>query len=159
MRVLVVLFLLGLAGCSSSVAAPAEDATPAAPAKSVLAGMSQKDICADSCLLLTTQSWDALTSGGYCKQCQAFDEFACELDWPSSDVPLCSMYDEMRNCIYAGYGRSFKTPKYQSLFAQKAWYKKDPAYRDDRLPKVAIDNAKKLQQLVKDGLCVKAPPG
>ena len=36
------------------------------------------------------------------------DDMECMLDWPSSDVPSCSMYDEMRNEIFAQYGRSFQ---------------------------------------------------
>ena len=70
----------------------------------------------------------------------------CELDWPSSDVPGCSMYDEMRNEIFARYGRAFKTPKWQETFKKTDWYKIRSDFSNDWLSEVAKKNIELLVQ-------------
>ena len=125
--------------------------------KSAVHRLSAKEACQESCLLLTIQSYEVLSNGAYCTRCKDHDEMACELDWPSSDVPPCWALDEMRNCIYAGYGRAFSTPRYKKVFGEKAWYRVDAHYSDANIPKVAHANAAYLQKMVKDGRCENIP--
>ena len=78
---------------------------------------SLQEICSANGLLLIKWPYDKIqeefktlccTKGGL-----AADNYQCEMDWPFSDVPSCSAYDELRNEIFARYGRAFKTPKWQ----------------------------------------------
>jgi hypothetical protein len=108
--------------------------------------LDAKMLCSDNALLLTAHSFESLQSGGYCKLCKPFDESACELDWPFSDVPPCSAYDEMRNGIFAFYGRPFEKPEWRALFATKSWYVADAAFTEARLSDVAKKNVAFLKQ-------------
>ena len=54
------------------------------------------------------------------------------------------MYDEMRNEIFAQYGRSFKTPKWQKHFGAQDWYQIRADYTDEWLSPVAQANVKSL---------------
>jgi hypothetical protein len=91
------------------------------------AGKSQKDICNDDVLLLTKYAWDDLRADGFRKHCcvkgaLGVNDDRCELDWPSSDMPECGFFDELRNGIFARYGYTFKDPQWQKAFADKPWY-------------------------------------
>jgi hypothetical protein len=91
-----------------------------------LTGKSLLEICQSDALSLIKWSFEERQSksnelccieGGFPE-----DAIECMLDWPSSDVPSCSIYDEMRNGIFARYGRSFQTKKWKDHFASKDWY-------------------------------------
>ena len=113
-----------------------------------LAGKSIKDICASNGLSLIKWSYEDRQSkhqelccgeGGFPE-----DAEECIFDWPSADVPSCSMYDEMRNEIFAQYGRSFKTEKWQKHFGAQDWYQIRENYTDEWLSPVAQANVKSL---------------
>ena len=132
------------------VAKPTAQEAPKAKSAIVdpLAGKSIKDICASDGLSLIKWSYEDRQSkhqelccgeGGFPK-----DAEECIFDWPSSDVPSCSMYDDMRNEIFARYGRSFKTPKWQTNFGAQDWYQIREDYTDEWLSPVAQANVKSL---------------
>ena len=113
-----------------------------------LAGKTLSEICLSSGLSLIKWSFADRQSNKNELCCGPDglpeDDMECMLDWPSSDVPSCSMYDEMRNAIYAHYGRSFKTEKWKKHFAAQDWYTPRPDYSDDWLSPVALANVKLL---------------
>jgi hypothetical protein len=128
-----------------------------------LAGRSQKDICNDDALLLLKYSYDDLSSNdGFKKKCctrgALGDDDRCQLDWPSSDVPLCSNVDLWRNQLFALYGYTFKDPKFQKYFGAMPWYKPRADFDPSWMPAVAHDNVARLKTLVKKGGCVADEP-
>lgn len=94
--------------------------------------------------VLTRFDFDALKGGKYCEVCKDVDDSACELDWPSSDVPACGLLDEMRNEIFAYYGRPFEEERWRTRFAAKTWYAPSASYSDARLSEIARANVAKL---------------
>ena len=113
-----------------------------------LAGKTLSEICLSNGLSLIKWSFAHRQSNKNELCCGpdglAEDDMECMLDWPFSDVPSCSAYDDMRNAIYAHYGRSFKTEKWKKHFASQDWYTPRPDYSDDWLSPVAIANIKLL---------------
>lgn len=113
-----------------------------------LAGKSIQDICASDGLSLIKWSYEDRQSKHQelCCGDGGFPEDAdeCIFDWPSSDVPSCSIYDEMRNEIFAQYGRSFKTEQWQTHFVNQDWYQIREDYSDEWLSPVAQANVKSL---------------
>lgn len=115
------------------------------------AGKSMKDICNDDVLLLTKYSWDDLRfNGAFNKNCcvkgaLGTDDDRCQLDWPSSDMPECGFFDELRNGLFARYGYQFKDPKWQKLFGEKAWYQPRSDFDNAWMPKVAQGNVTSLK--------------
>ncbi len=118
----------------------------AAAAPSPPRTLDTKTLCMDNAILLTQHSFESLQAGAYCKLCKKFDESACELDWPFSDVPRCKAYDEMRNGIFAFYGRTFESEQWRAFFAAKPWYKPDPTFTEARLSAVARTNVAFLKR-------------
>ncbi|MDP2313425.1 MAG: YARHG domain-containing protein [Pseudomonadota bacterium] len=86
-----------------------------------------------------------------CELCGKSDPNACEFDWPANDVPSCSDFDEMRNGIYAYYGRAFETEKWKAHFASKPWYRVNPHYSDALLSKEAQRNVAVLKAIADSG--------
>ena len=127
-----------------------ESPTPPPVSKSFdpLAGKSLQEVCASNGLSLIKWSYEDRQSKHQELCCRegGFPEDAeeCIFDWPSSDVPSCSMYDEMRNEIFAQYGRSFKTEKWQKHFGAQEWYQIREDYTDAWLSSVAQANVKSL---------------
>lgn len=117
-------------------------------------GDIQAPACGNNALLLTQYSYAYLQSH-YCDLCGSVDELGCELDWPSSDVMLCSEVDMLRNTIFARYGYVFKTAKWAAVFKQKAWYKPDPSFTLKKLSPEAKQNATFLKKMSKAAqLCI-----
>ena len=144
MKLVAPLLALLIASCTEpSVANPV---APVAPVALVERTLDTKTLCADNAILLTQHSYESLRAGGYCKLCKKFDESACELDWPFSDVPSCKAYDEMRNGIFAYYGRTFEKEEWRAFFAAKPWYKPDSAFTEARLSPVARTNVAFLKR-------------
>jgi hypothetical protein len=138
-------------------------ATAGGPRPDPLAGRSQKDICNDDALLLLKYSYDDLSKhDGFKKNCcvkgALGDDDRCQLDWPSSDVPLCSNVDIWRNQLYALYGYQFKDPKYQKYFNALPWYRARSDFDPSWMPAVATKNVARLKALVKEGACVVDEP-
>lgn len=104
-----------------------------------------RGMCVPDCQLLTAYTLDEVQQN-YCALCGAHDEAACTLDWPSSDVPSCEIWDFYRNCVYATYGRTFQKQQWRDAFEKQPWYQPDPAYSDARLSPVAEAN---IQELVR----------
>ena len=116
-----------------------------------LAGKTLLEICQSDVLSLISWSYKDRQSrnnelccgpGGF-----AEDDMECMLDWPFSDVPSCSAYDEMRNGIFAQYGRSFKSEKWKKHFASQDWYTPRPDYSDDWLSENAKANVQLLIEM------------
>ncbi len=104
-----------------------------------------RELCSPDCRLLTTYRFETVQQN-FCKLCGAHSEWACEMDWPTNDVPSCDIWDQYRNCIYATYGRPFDTPKWKEYFAQQPWYAADASYSDARLSPMAKENVDKLKR-------------
>lgn len=99
--------------------------------------------CKDTCMLLARLSFDEVQKN-ICTLCGAHDPIACELDWPSSDVPACNHWDYLRNCIFARQGHVFSNPTWKAAFKKKAWYQPNPKFKPEDLPQVAKDNVARL---------------
>ncbi len=129
-------------------AAPAAAAPVAAPAPAPYSPTEydEKTLCSENGLLLTRFSYKDLQQGGYCKRCKPFDETACEMDWPTSDVWSCRNYDRMRNAIFASYGYVFSKDEWKNEFSSKNWYRPDPSFTEGRLSAVAKDNVAYLKK-------------
>lgn len=116
-----------------------------------LAGKSMKEICSDDVLLLTRYGWDDLRFKGAFKSncCVAgalgVDDDRCELDWPSSDVPECDFFDELRNGVFARYGYVFKDARWQKHFGALPWYAPRADFDNAWLPAVAQANVLALK--------------
>ena len=131
------------------------EAKPETPAKSAkfdpLVGKTLSEICLSDGWSLITWSFADRQSNKNELCCGpdglSEDDMECILDWPSSDVPSCSMYDEMRNEIYAQYGRGFKTEKWQKHFGAQNWYQIREDYTDEWLSPVAQANVKSLIEM------------
>ena len=115
-----------------------------------LSGKKLKEICSSDGLLLIKWPFEKLQAefASLCctKDGLGSDDDRCLLDWPFSDVPSCSAYDEMRNEIFARYGREFKTPKWQKHFGATDWYKVRPDFSNTWLSDVANQNVTLLVQ-------------
>lgn len=51
----------------------------------------------------------------------------------------------MRNEMYARHGRVFKDKKLQQYFEAQSWYKPDPAFTDDKLNEIEVQNLAKIK--------------
>lgn len=115
-----------------------------------LAGKKLSEICEADGLLLIKWPFDQIQSEFSALCCieggLSSDNYLCEMDWPFSDVPSCSAYDEIRNEIFARYGRAFKTPKWQETFTKTDWYKIRSDFSNDWLSEVAKKNIELLVQ-------------
>lgn len=112
--------------------------------------------CTDVALLVKYDF--AYIQANKCELCGKVDESFCVMDWPTNDVPSCSLYDEMRNSIYAWYGRPFETPKWKDHFAKVSWYKVNPAYSDALLSPEAKRNVLLLKDMAEKSTgCMKVP--
>jgi len=131
--------------------AKAKAATTGGARPDPLAGNSMKEICSDDVLLLVKYSWDDLRfNGAFTKNCcvkgaLGKDNDLCQVDWPSSDMPECGFFDELRNGLFARYGYQFKEAKYQQLFGAKPWYQPRTDFDGAWLPKVAQANVTSLK--------------
>lgn len=115
-----------------------------------LSGKTLKEICASDGLLLIKWPFEKLQAE-FATLCCTKDGLGsgddrCHLDWPFSDVPSCSAYDELRNEIFARYGREFKTPKWQKYFGAMDWYKVRSDFSNAWLSSVANQNVTLLVQ-------------
>jgi hypothetical protein len=124
--------------------------TSGGPRPDPTAGKSMKEICSDDVLLLTKYKWDDLRDGAFAKNCcvkgaLGTDNDLCQLDWPSSDMPECGFFDELRNGIFARYGYQFKDAKWQALFGEKDWYQPRSDFNNAWLPAVATANVTTLK--------------
>lgn len=104
-----------------------------------------KAMCTPDCRLLTVYTFDEVQAN-YCALCGAHDEMACQLDWPTSDVPSCEIWDYYRNCIYATYGRPFEKEQWKQAFGSQPWYHPDPGYSDAKLSAAAKANVEEAQR-------------
>ena len=119
-----------------------------------LQGKSMLEICQSDGLSLIKFSFEERQAKTECcSNTMSEDDrmtLNCELDWPSSDIPGCSMYDEMRNEIFARYGRKFSPKKWQRYFAKQKWYVPRDDYTDAWLSKTAQANVQTLIKMKKD---------
>lgn len=144
------------ASSTSSTTTTEEPATTVTttPAPDPLAGRSLAEICSEYGLELIAFSFDTL-QGDYADTCCVDggldpDSLDCQLDWPFSDVPDCSSYDDMRNAIYARYGYPFQSAEYRQRFGQYDWYVERADFDASWLTPVAEANVATLQQLRAD---------
>ena len=117
-----------------------------------LAGKALADICNSNGLALIKWPYDKLSSDfkGLCCVKGGLDDERCEMDWPSSDILSCGEYDEMRNEIYAHYGRRFQSKRWQQTFGKQAWYKVRDDYSDSWVSKIAMANVSQLKKMKKN---------
>lgn len=143
---LVLALACGSAPTPTSAAPPAATPAPAAPApvappaKSGAPASSWVAPALPACdptALLVKYDFEYVQRN-YCELCKGQDEYACEFDWPSNDVPLCTLWDEMRNGIYAYYGYPFKKQEWREKF--KSFYKEDPTFTEARMSAEAKRN-------------------
>ncbi|MEZ4315864.1 MAG: YARHG domain-containing protein [Myxococcota bacterium] len=131
------------------VPAPPAAAGPVDP----LAGKSLAEICGSNLVLL---KWtvDDLSSTFHEKCCVPGglpgDAIDCELDWPFSDVPDCSAWDDMRNGIFARYGYVFTKLEWQERFAKEPWYAPRPDFDASWMNDVAKQNVEALKKRARD---------
>ena len=137
----------------SSINPQAAKKEPAAKKKKgfdPLEGKALKEICQSHGLLLIKWNFERIQSDFSALCCTtgglSSDDLECTLDWPFSDVPSCSAYDEMRTEIFARYGRAFKTPKWQKTFGATNWYAIRSDFSNDWLSDVAKKNIELLVQ-------------
>lgn len=124
-----------------NAACPREESRSALPVAAWVEPVVPKCSYAD---VLTKYDFDALKGGMYCQVCKDVDDSACLLDWPSSDGLTCALLDELRNEIFAFYGRPFQQPRWKTRFAAKTWYVASADYSDARLSPTARINVAKL---------------
>lgn len=115
-----------------------------------LKGKTRKEICSADGLLLIKWPYSTIQSDFSSLCCGAdglsSDDYRCEMDWPFSDVPSCSAYDELRNEIFARYGRAFSTQKWQKHFGSTEWYQIRKDFSDTWLSDTATKNVARLVQ-------------
>ncbi len=125
-------------------------------AKQRAATYTQAQKCASPCLFLAEHSF-ATVQDKLCTWCPGSKYDYCELDWPSSDVPECSTYEHLKNCVYAAHGYTFKKKRWSKTFSKTGWYTANPAYDKSMLSKVARKNIKRLNDIAtgKEPGCMK----
>ncbi len=128
---------------STATAAPAP-AAPAAPASAWKP--TELPACHELSLLVKYDY--AYIQQHYCELCKDVDDQACVLDWPSSDVPSCSYFDQLRNGIYAYYGYNFQKAEWKDYFTTQPWYSADPAFDAARMSAQANRNIALLKTMV-----------
>jgi hypothetical protein len=105
--------------------------------------------CSDIALLVNYDY--SYVQANICQLCGAANPSACEYDWPTNDVPQCSYFDQLRNGIYAYYGRPFESEKWKAYFAKQTWYRVNPAYTDALLSPAAKRNVALLKDMADKG--------
>ena len=119
-----------------------------------LQGRSLQEICSANGLLLIKWPYPKIQKEFRTLCCVdgglSSDAYQCEMDWPFSDVPSCEAYDELRNEIFARYGRAFKTEKWQAVFAATDWYQIRSDFSNDWLSDVANQNVAHLLKRKKE---------
>jgi hypothetical protein len=131
--------------------APSSPAAPLVTVPDPLAGTSLTEQCNNDELLLIQDGFEALSDGGWVKLCcggpkPVFELGRCEMDWPNSDVPDCSYWDELRNQIYARYGYPFKSKKWRDVFEKTSWYTPREDFSESWLSEHAIANVALLKR-------------
>ena len=135
--------------CSGLPTAPADEAGPAAggaPRRTPPVSARSREACTPDCRLLHELPWQTVQEH-HCTLCGTHVEGACEMDWPTNDVPSCDLWDEYRNCIYATTGYPFKDAAWRRRFEREPWYTADPAWTEDRLSAVARQNIELLKTM------------
>jgi hypothetical protein len=111
---------------------------------------TRHDICRDDALLLITHPIAQLENDGWrtlcCGKDPVYDDGHCEMDWPSSDVPDCSLWDDLRNQIYARYGYPFEGEKWSTWSAKQAWYVRRVDFSEAWISPVAKANVAVLKR-------------
>ncbi len=135
---------------AAALAAPA-----AAPVTTPTAWTAPPLLMCDDTRLLVTYDYEYIQTH-ICDLCGKTEPERCVMDWPVNDVPECGYFDELRNNIYAYYGRPFETPKWHDWFAKVPWYKVNPNYTDTLLSAEARHNVATLKSIVaKAQVCTK----
>lgn len=160
------MWLVWLVGCGTSEqAAPGAGTVAVTPAAAPVAAApaaaepSVEALCGSTALLLTRHRWEDLQRGGYCAMCKPYDEYACEFDWPTNDVPACEQLDLWRNEILARKGWVFKRDDYRAWFEKQPWYRPDPNYKGDGLTPIEEANIAHLKRMVAEKRACESMPG
>ena len=126
------------------------EATPSAVPVDPISNTSREQVCKSDALLLIKHPIADLENSGWTQFCcgenPVFEGGRCEIDWPSSDVPVCDIWDDMRNQIYARYGYPFKSEKWQAWASKQAWYERRADFEEGWLSTVATKNVATLKQ-------------
>jgi hypothetical protein len=117
---------------------------------SPLKGKALKEICGSYFLSLTKWRYEELQSNfrNLCCTPETLDnDFPCGLDWPFSDVPSCSAYDQLRSGILAVHGYPFKGDIWKEYFGKEEWYQRREDYSESWLSAAALENISTLMHL------------
>ena len=128
-----------------STQAPSEPFDP-------LVGKDLRDICSSYFLSLIKWRFAELQSNFNelcCTKEGLNSDLPCGLEWPFSDVPSCSAYDELQQGIYASYGRPFDSAHWKKRFAEESWYSPREDYSEVWLSATAVENINTLNHLKK----------
>ena len=112
-----------------------------------LDGKSLRDICSSYFLSLIKWRFAELQNNfnEMCCTKEALDsDLPCGLEWPFSDVPSCTAYDELQQGIYASYGRPFESGPWKQRFAEEPWYSPRDDYSEIWLSATAVENIETL---------------
>jgi hypothetical protein len=143
----------GAGGSGSGTAAAAAAGSGTGTGSGTGSQIDTAAICADSGLLLKDFALDQ-AGARFCDLCKATIANACNGTWPddfvAKGVPAGERMDLLRNTIYAGYGYPFKKQKWIDLFSTKAWYRKNAAFAEANLSKVARANVARLKETRKN---------
>ena len=123
------------------------------PPPDPLKGKSLAQICDDDTLALIKFSFSDLQSdfaGVCCGDGGLKDDMRCELDWPFSDVPPCTAYDDLRNGIFMHYGYPFNSPEWRQRSEKNPDYKRRKDFMPDWMTDEAKANVETLKKLKKD---------
>jgi len=142
--------LFGFGACAApdpSLPDPTLKTRVAAP--DPLLGQGRNQVCKSDALLLIKHPVAELENTGWTKFCCGDNpvfEGRCELDWPSSDVPSCDLWDDLRNQIYARYGYPFQGKKWQAWADKQAWYERREDFQERWLSDTARANIATLKR-------------
>jgi hypothetical protein len=138
----VALLVAATLACATGPAEPPKIAPATAPA----AGAASTPC--DPCVLLMTQKFGDLRTGGWCEKCGE-----CSEPFPRAEV-TCKELDHLRNCIFARLGYGFEdAPEWRTVFDAEPWYVADPTFDWERVDEVQEYNARVLRDLVSGKRC------
>jgi hypothetical protein len=134
------------AGAAAGMAAAAAAAAAGSGAGDLTDVKAKATRCAYPCLYLTDMPLD---------QAKAAHGRDCATEWPYVDDD-CDGLLYARNCIYAGYGYTFKRTEWKSNFEHTPWYRARATFSEKDFPALVSDNIHALK--VADEACRKPIP-
>ncbi len=115
-----------------------------------LAGKSKRALCGNNDLLLTKNTFEHWKNGGWRSLCcegpePVYTMSRCEMDWPTSGVPPCRLWEDLRNNVYALYGYPFRSEELRNEYASQKWYERREDFDESWLSEAAQANVALLK--------------